>query len=986
MTCNRMIISILLGVTCALSASAQVTITPSTRPSVNQGGTFKFTANVAVNWSCPGCAGTIDPDGTYHAPQAVKSQQSYGGYQLLPNDHIFNTRIDSLPVNPSSAAWVAGAGTVSLNYLPSFPINYVDGSTPTANELFEYTPKNNGPFQIPAYPGLRVECGTLVSLSVGCDRHLLAIDTTNGTFQEIYDLVPVGAAASCSSCTSVSGVRYKNSAYNLPNAQGGGVDAAGLYVMPLTLRLQELEQAVATKGTVKHALRFTLPNGYIKFNSFIWPATATTSAGGGVVPYGARFRLKSGFNISTFSPIAQVLLTQLMQYGIILADGGYGWQITTEETRWPTAYRAAFSEIAAAQISPSNFEAVDESGLQVSASSGLTTHSETIVAMDASNPANVARQQVVLTGVTLNLPKDVLYIQAGTSAQQLPNFLNGSSNSSVTWTMSPAVGTLSAGLYTPPTSIPSATSAIVTATSSADPSVSASQTLTVLPAGTIRLVLGQTNPYTDSTGKVWQPQVGDDGCQPYDNGGTWPSSTDITLYKIACFSYNDIRFDLTVPNGTYQINARFAETENVSAGDRLLSLEAQGVVVYPNVDIYTSAGGMNKPLDFTLPASVTNGSLSFVVRHIKGDFALISALQIVPVSLTVTGQDPSLPAPPSDLHATITPNIPSAPPTLPTLPQTLSLVESDSGNTATVTVTSPGQFQLVWEAGDNWGLSQWYDLVNDPGATNNVIGPLYAVNGPSSPCSAEPGLANMVFYGESDDKLFQRNAGNGCPFAPSNATMTILYNTPQEVILQTVGFPMTNGAQSTDIIGTVIYYVFPNGKLYIHNSVHATTNIDLGCATTCDLFVLDMGLEDPTKTGTNPPDSQGFIRADKDTNPWDDSTVANEPYLFAYWNQNTAAPYAHWTYANVMVVLSPNNPTKLYQIRHSWSAGTGFGVVRWGYRYSPGPNMTAGQTISNDFLIQLGTSGSSVLPNITSASVATPIANAYIANPNPPNL
>src|SRR6266481_2109598 len=72
-------------------------------------------------WSYPGCAGTIDPDGTYHAPQLVKAQQSYGGFQVLPNNHILNTRIDSLPVNASSTTWIAGAGTIPVNYLPSFP-------------------------------------------------------------------------------------------------------------------------------------------------------------------------------------------------------------------------------------------------------------------------------------------------------------------------------------------------------------------------------------------------------------------------------------------------------------------------------------------------------------------------------------------------------------------------------------------------------------------------------------------------------------------------------------------------------------------------------------------------------------------------------------------------------------------------------------------------------------------------------------------------
>jgi hypothetical protein len=174
--------------------------------------------------------------------------------------------------------------------------------------------------------------------------------------------------------------------------------------------------------------------------------------------------------------------------------------------------------------------------------------------------------------------------------------------------------------------------------------------LTVLPAGTIRLVLGQSKPYRDTNGNIWQPEVGDDSCRPYDNGGTWPNTPDIALYKIACFSYNDIRFDLSVPNGIYQITAKFAETEGVSAGFRLMNLESQGQVINTNVDVYSSAGGVNKPIDFSLPATVANGSLSFVVRHVKGDFTLISALQIVPVTLTGDSNS-NPPSPPTALRA-----------------------------------------------------------------------------------------------------------------------------------------------------------------------------------------------------------------------------------------------------------------------------------------------------------------------------------------------
>jgi hypothetical protein len=633
-----------------LPALAQVAITPSTPPTVNQGTTFKFMANTAVSWSCPGCAGSIDADGTYHAPQSVKAQQSFGGFQVLPNNHILNTRIDSLPVNASSTAWIAGAGAIPVNYLPSFPMNYVNGSTPTQNMVFLYTPANNGPFQIPPYPGARIESGWLTPAFSGVDRHLFSIDTTSGMFQELYNYYAAGQAASqgCPTCTSQSGVRYSNSAYALPAK--GSIDAAGLYAMPLMLRLQELEQAVATGGTIGHALRFTLQNGYIKFHSFIWPATTTTSAGGGVVPYGARFRLKSSFNTSSFSPIAQILLTQLKQYGIILADGGYGWQITTEDTLWPDTYKAAFNEIAGANIGPSNFEAVDESGLQISPLSGLTPTAETVVATSISNPALSARQQVVLTGVTLNLSKDTMYIQAGTSSQQLIAFVHGSSNTSVAWSMNPAVGTLTTGgVYTPPANVSATTITTVTATSAADGTVASMMTVSVLPAGTMRIILGQTSPYTDSKGNVWQARTLDDSAHgPYDNGGAWPSTPDIQLYKVPDYSYNDIHFNITVPNGNYQITAKFAETEQVAVGYRLMSLEAQGQVAYSNVDIYSAAGGVNKPVDFTLPAVVTNGSLSFVVRHVTGDFALISALQIVPTSLSGTGT-PAPPEPPTSL-------------------------------------------------------------------------------------------------------------------------------------------------------------------------------------------------------------------------------------------------------------------------------------------------------------------------------------------------
>lgn len=639
--------ALFLMLLCGLSASAQVTITPSTPPAVNAGATVTFTANASVTWSCPGCQGTINSStGVYTAPGTIHSNQSYGGYQVLPNDHIYNRRIDSLPVNSNSTAWISGSGGVPVNYLPSFPINYTNSSTPTQSMIFNYTPANNGLFKIPAYPDARMESGWFSPPFGGVDRHVLAIDTTTGMFQEMYNLYSPGANTSCPTCTSQSGVKYSSSSYALPSPT---VDAAGLLVMPLMLRLQELQHAAATGGTINHALRFTLQSGYCA-SSFIWPATSFATDGG-TVPFGARFRLKSNFNISGFSAIAQVLLKQLQQYGIILADGGYGWQITTEYTRWPTAYQNAFAEIQNASIGPSNFEAVNESGLMVSAASGFTTASETVVATSIANPTQTARQQVVLTGVTLTLPKDEMYVQAGAGAQQFTAFVNGSSNTGATWTMNPTVGTLtSGGSYTPPATVSNATSATITATSAADSTVFATIPLTILPNGTMYLINGRTTSYTDTKGHVWQPMTGDDGGYPYDNGGSWPTVSDIYLYQVPYYSLDgmggDMRFDITVPNGTYAITGKFAATNVSGPGQESVNLEAQGQVIYTNVDIYAAAGGLNKPIDFNLPATVTTGRLSFVLRHVTGN-NFISALQIVPQ--TITG-NPSPPAPPSGLQ------------------------------------------------------------------------------------------------------------------------------------------------------------------------------------------------------------------------------------------------------------------------------------------------------------------------------------------------
>jgi hypothetical protein len=80
---------------------------------------------------------------------------------------------------------------------------------------------------------------------------------------------------------------------------------------------------------------------------------------------GARFRLKSSFNITGFSPHAQVILRALQHYGMFLADIGYDWELVgTADTRWEKSVIDELETVPASQ-----FEVVDESSLMINVSS-----------------------------------------------------------------------------------------------------------------------------------------------------------------------------------------------------------------------------------------------------------------------------------------------------------------------------------------------------------------------------------------------------------------------------------------------------------------------------------------------------------------------------------------------------------------------------------------------------------------------------------------
>jgi hypothetical protein len=141
-------------------------------------------------------------------------------------------------------------------------------------------------------------------------------------------------------------------------------DAAGLPIFPGLVRLDEVQA-----GFIGHAIRFTVHN---TDDTYVWPARHHAGINdASLPPMGARFRLKASYNISSYGAAAQVVLTALKHYGLIVADNGSDWYFQgTEDAGWNSPpYDTMISDLK--KIPVNQFEAVDESLLMVDPNSAV---------------------------------------------------------------------------------------------------------------------------------------------------------------------------------------------------------------------------------------------------------------------------------------------------------------------------------------------------------------------------------------------------------------------------------------------------------------------------------------------------------------------------------------------------------------------------------------------------------------------------------------
>jgi hypothetical protein len=295
-------------------------------------------------------------------PTPTTPPPQLAGCDVFPADNIWNTPIDTAPVEANSAAYINTIGADRPLH-PDFgsglwndgpigiPFITVRGNQAKVAVTFEYSDESDpGPYPVPT--DAPIEGGP----NSDGDRHVLMVDQDNCLLYELFYSYPQADGT----WTAGSGAIFNLKSHTLRPDTWTSADAAGLPILPGLVRYDEV-----ASGEIRHAIRFTAPQTR---RSYVWPARhyASSLTAANYPPMGQRFRLRANFPLNSFSPQVQVILRAMQKYGIILADNGSAWYISgIPDERWDNDQLHELD-----QVKGSDFEAVDVTDLMLQRDSG----------------------------------------------------------------------------------------------------------------------------------------------------------------------------------------------------------------------------------------------------------------------------------------------------------------------------------------------------------------------------------------------------------------------------------------------------------------------------------------------------------------------------------------------------------------------------------------------------------------------------------------
>lgn len=343
-------------------------------------------------------------------------------------------------------------------------------------------------------------------------------------------------------------------------------------------------------------------------------ATATATIDYPCFPYGARLALDqtyltnhtgagcpAGSNCLTGAGLA--VATQIANYGGVVNDnccGGTGFQMDGSSDLEQNASIISSIRSALSHLTFSNMHVYDTTPLGKSTASGADHTTGFNAGVVADNNAgyipdgvawitatNASGQslstKISLQPPTIGTPDTEISILAGdyslskgtNGGYQIPYWINGTSQTAVTWSCSTCAANGStitqAGVYTPPaTETTTGTQDVVKVTLNADPNCYAAVYFDILPnsgnyvPNTIRIDSGASSNSVDGNGHAWIGNAGIYTAQQNAINETWgnyvtpsgmPANAERSIYssELNSSNSNDLYYKFIVPNGQYKV-------------------------------------------------------------------------------------------------------------------------------------------------------------------------------------------------------------------------------------------------------------------------------------------------------------------------------------------------------------------------------------------------------------------------------------------------
>jgi hypothetical protein len=259
----------------------------------------------------------------------VSAGPTFGGCPLFAPGYAYNQDVSQSPVDPSSATYISNLTSLAPDIAAELPggeyYNLVPSSqtavpVQTASAygfepdggFFYDTDASLAAVTAPIPPGVVYENMT----TPNADHHMIVLEQGACMLYELYAENPSNATTGWDVLVQWD---LRGSPQIPPSLDTGSTTQAGTPLLPGIIWPVDV-----AAGEIDHAIDIVMADNAIMPCAYVHPASTVRYSGapaGQGIPYGARFRLKASFDVSTFTGTqALVVIRALQTYGMIPTD------------------------------------------------------------------------------------------------------------------------------------------------------------------------------------------------------------------------------------------------------------------------------------------------------------------------------------------------------------------------------------------------------------------------------------------------------------------------------------------------------------------------------------------------------------------------------------------------------------------------------------------------------------------------------------------